>query len=41
MRTNALILLVSALLLLQACDHKGGNPPRPVTSAAQGVWFAA
>ncbi|WP_413459931.1 hypothetical protein [Herbaspirillum huttiense] len=37
MRTNALILLVIALLLsLQACDRKGGNPPKPMTSAVQG-----
>ncbi|BEV15004.1 hypothetical protein HBDW_17920 [Herbaspirillum sp. DW155] len=35
MRTNALILLMSALLLLQACERKGGNPPKPVTSALQ------
>ncbi|MDR9834216.1 hypothetical protein [Herbaspirillum huttiense] len=37
MRTNALIWLGIALLLsLQACDRKGGNPPKPVTSAVQG-----
>jgi len=37
MRMNALILLVFALLLsLQACDRKGGNPPKPMTSVVQG-----
>ncbi|WP_343650571.1 lipoprotein [Herbaspirillum sp.] len=32
MRTGAMVLALCAVLLLQACGRKGGNPPRPVTS---------
>lgn len=37
MRTNALAVMVSALLLLQACERQGGNPPKPVAAVLQQV----
>ncbi len=35
MRTKALLMLLSALLVLQACQRRDANPPRPVTSALE------
>ncbi len=32
MRTSALAVAIAMMLLLSACERKGGNPPRPMTS---------
>lgn len=33
----ALILTLSVMLALQACERKGGTPPKPVVSMLQAV----
>ncbi|WP_280868023.1 hypothetical protein [Herbaspirillum sp. LeCh32-8] len=33
MRMITLVVTVSLALLVAACERKGGNPPKPVTSA--------
>ncbi|KAF1045072.1 MAG: hypothetical protein GAK35_01526 [Herbaspirillum frisingense] len=35
MKISALAVAVSLTLLLQACERKGGNPPKPVTSVLE------
>ena len=35
MRTKALLMLLSAMLVLQACQRQEANPPKPVTSALE------
>lgn len=35
MKMRGMVLAVCALLLVQACERKGGTPPRPVTSALE------
>ena len=35
MRTKALLMLLSAMLVLQACQRQEANPPKPVTSARE------
>lgn len=37
MRMSGAVLALCALLLVQACERKGGTPPRPVTSALHSV----
>lgn len=35
MRTKALLMLLSAMLVLQACQRQEANPPKPVTSVLE------
>lgn len=35
MKMTALAVAVTIVLALGACERKGGNPPKPVTSALE------